>query len=357
MSDNEKLTIELFYRGWSSKEILAKTGLTPRKVGLTSDKRLFDKETFVEQELMYLRKHYSEQEIKNALISLLQYSSADRKKMKVLDSYFPHFQMLGVLVFGDTFVDMVNKSMRKQLEKSLMKKYGVASPNANPESAKKMIATLKKTNQKRYGVDFSAQRPDVASKINKSRQKTMRQKYGVANSVSDPVLRHKILEARRKHGNITESRVEQALGAMLRKVFGRADVVSQFYDPDRYPFYCDFYIPSRDLFIELNGDKGHGGHWYDNDNPDDVEIAKIWQAKAILCEKDKPDKFKSRYRNYLKMWTKTDPEKRVTAKKNQLNYLVFWDVAYKPKAIVNDAQAWIDAGCPDPRDWKPENTY
>jgi len=32
---------------------------------------------------------------------------------------------------------------------------------------------------------------------------------------------------------------------------------------------CDFYIPSEDLFIELNRHWSHGGHFYDPNNIED----------------------------------------------------------------------------------------
>ena len=36
------------------------------------------------------------------------------------------------------------------------------------------------------------------------------------------------------------------------------DVIYDVIVDGRYPYYCDFYIPSEDLFIELNAHPSHG---------------------------------------------------------------------------------------------------
>ena len=46
-----------------------------------------------------------------------------------------------------------------------------------------------------------------------------------------------------------------------------------------------------------------------------------------------------------------------------MNYIVFWDGSRKvtknkkqfPR--LKDAREWFDAGCPDSKDWRIENTY
>lgn len=55
----------------------------------------------------------------------------------------------------------------------------------------------------------------------------------------------------------------------LAVTFGPDDVVRQYRDP-RYPFFCDFYVRSLDLFVECNFHWTHGLGlgFYDRDNPD-----------------------------------------------------------------------------------------
>ena len=82
---------------------------------------------------------------------------------------------------------------------------------------------------------------------------------------------------------------------------------------EKYPYRCDFYIPSEDLYIELNAFYMHGGHWFDENDPKDVEQVKKWKEQ---------DTGQSRYAIHI--WTESDLEKRQTAIDNNLNYLVFW---------------------------------
>lgn len=119
---------------------------------------------------------------------------------------------------------------------------------------------------------------------------------------------------------------------------------------DRYSYYVDFYIKSRDLFIEMNTDASHRGHWFDPESKDDqVRLADL-QKKMSSSERT------SRYRNFIRVWTVTDPEKRACAKRNNLNYLAFWDNSFQIKdgekyPKLRDLREWIAAGCPDAQDW------
>lgn len=101
---------------------------------------------------------------------------------------------------------------------------------------------------------------------------------------------------------------------LLSNKFGEDDVICQYKDLNRYPFLCDFYIKSLDLFIELNIYWTHGGHFFDKSNKDDVSKLLYWSSR-------KTDAFdKAVY-----TWSTSDLNKRDTAIKNNINYLVFWD--------------------------------
>lgn len=74
--------------------------------------------------------------------------------------------------------------------------------------------------------------------------------------------------------------------AELERLYGSDNVISQYQDK-RYrnpktgvPFNCDFYIPSEDLFIELNYTWFHGAHPFDIDNSDDFNKLTELQYKA-----------------------------------------------------------------------------
>lgn len=75
------------------------------------------------------------------------------------------------------------------------------------------------------------------------------------------------------------------IGSVMRVVsvyidcFGKNDIECQ-YRSERYPYKCDFYIKSRDIFIELNAYWMHGGHWFDINNEADVEKLQDWIDKS-----------------------------------------------------------------------------
>lgn len=83
---------------------------------------------------------------------------------------------------------------------------------------------------------------------------------------------------------------------------------------DEYPYFCDFIIDN--LYIELNITSMHGGHWFDINNIDD---------KKILDKiSDIPSNW---YQTKIKVWTKTDIDKRDYAINHNLNYIVLWNHA------------------------------
>ena len=158
---------------------------------------------------------------------------------------------------------------------------------------------------------------------------------------------------------------EEIVFYLLVDKFGKDDVFYQYGihpKDDRYPYPCDFYIKSLDLFIELNVHYLHGDHWFDENNPAD-----------LLCVKHIRDHGNLKRVKGLKTWCVLDLEKRHAAQKSGINYLVFWDGshmhddyyhngkrvrAYRP--VLSDFYNWFyDYGC----DYKsfitdhPENTY
>jgi len=93
-----------------------------------------------------------------------------------------------------------------------------------------------------------------------------------------------------------------------------SDIIYQ-YKSDLYPFNCDFYIPSLNLYIECNYHWTHGGHPYNENNKKDQNQLKNW--------KEKNTKF---YNNAINTWTIRDVNKRNIAKQNNLNYIEFWSL-------------------------------
>ena len=206
-------------------------------------------------------------------------------------------------------------------KQTCLNKYGVEHASQTSEFKEK----VKKTNNKKYGCDYGLQSPEIKQKsIN-----TCKEKYGVEyfaqssnfkelftdeNFVRNAKLKEYATRKNKNNGNdFNTSKDEQLLLSYLKNKF--PDLIYQYYTDERYPFNCDFYIPSLDLFIEYNGHWTHNDHIFDeNDNNDLLLLEEI-------KEKSKQSKY---YKIYEDTWTHRDPLKVKTAKENNLNYLIIW---------------------------------
>lgn len=142
----------------------------------------------------------------------------------------------------------------------------------------------------------------------------------------------KVNASKRKNGTFCSSNLEYAVKDILVSVFGEYDVFHQYTD-SRYPFNCDFYISSQDLFIECNFFWTHGGHFFDESNPDDIKYLDQLKTKAAEKRISEPNK-KNLYENVISVWTEKDPIKRKIAIENKINYVVFWN--------LKDVEDWIE---------------
>lgn len=111
------------------------------------------------------------------------------------------------------------------------------------------------------------------------------------------------------------SHSEKKCVAILKGIFGEGEIIQQYKD-ERYPFKCDIYIKKLDLFIECNFNWTHGKHRFNPDNKEDVLLLERWKNKS------KGDDY---YSSAIVVWTERDPLKFNIAKKNNLNYLVFYN--------------------------------
>ena len=116
----------------------------------------------------------------------------------------------------------------------------------------------------------------------------------------------------KKNGTFNSSKPEDDLYEMLCNIFGKEHIFRQF-KSERYPFSCDFYIDSEDLFIECNYGWMHGGHFFDENSSEDQAKLNYW--------KNKNTEF---YDNAIRNWTIRDKKKADIASKNALHMLVFW---------------------------------
>lgn len=298
--------------------------------------------------LDYIRSYYSEDEIKSEIENYLSNNLVDKERWK------------GIELFGCRF-----GREYARLFKALLgpKEYRRISEETR-------VMKLKNTQIDLYGgVGLGS------SEIHERATDTLQEKYGVSNPMyiqsvlddsSSPFLdadirkkavqsklknKEKMLEFYKKNDIIPEnmfkfSPLEKIVFVNLVERFGKSDVYYQYGvhpSDSRYPYSCDFYIKSLDLFIEINVHWTHGGHWFDSDNHDDnLRVSHLSQFD------------KKSYKVAVRTWTEDDVEKRNIAKKNHLNYLVFWD------DNLDDFYTWF---CLYDCDYKaylldfPENSY
>lgn len=167
---------------------------------------------------------------------------------------------------------------------------------------KKFQDIIKKTFNDKYGVDYATQLPKTI--INSHSQKSI----------------HKCFETQKRNKTINTSKIEQQSYELLKYRF--PDTIYQYKD-DRYPFYCDFYIPSLDLFIECQYAMFHHGRPYIG-SQEDLQDIELLKEKAI--KRRQITKKKTRYDSVIEIWSIHDVKKRNIAKENGLNYKEFFTI-------------------------------
>lgn len=238
--------------------------------------------------------------------------------------------------------DVVEKAKQTNLEK-----YGATSYAGSKEGLSRIQATL----YEKYGVTNFMQSDEhlaIADETLKKAQDTSLERYGSSHySKSEYYKVHKNeykqreIQTKLENNTFNTSKPETIMYDMLVYKFGTDDVERQ-YSSDVYPFACDFYIKSRDMYIELNASWTHGRHYFDINSDNDVLKLSEWQEKAKISQY---------YENAIQVWTIRDVNKRDMALQNNLNYLVFWDNE------LRDFDLWVAHDCPDSKDWNISDLY
>lgn len=260
--------------------------------------------------------------------------SQSRWKQSILDRYGN----------WDSYLSAMNHSMVK----TCREKYGCDYSAQSEEVKKKHLDTYiekwgetsyfkteefkvkaKETTNSRYGVDFYSQTSEyrekydasilnhfgshenyVDSLVNKIKQTNL-DKYGVENPSSLPDVVSKGIETKRRNHTFNTSSIEDAYFTELKEKYSQEDVIRQYSDDPRYPFACDFYIKSEDLFIEINAFWHHGPHPFDENSPEDLKLLDCWKEKS---------KTSKQYQEAIKTWTVRDVNKMNFVKENNLKY-------------------------------------
>lgn len=203
-----------------------------------------------------------------------------------------------------------------------LKKYGCVCPLINEDIKLKS----EETSLLRYGCKKAAesktvrQRAGKAIKAARIKNHTTTKELMDSSEIYKEGLTRKEYFLKKKHetsklnGTCGKSKEEDEIYMYLLTLF---DDVDRYHFSNDYPFPCDFYIPSLDLYIEYQGFWMHGKEKFDSNNFQHVEKVALWKNKAETSKI---------YKHAIDVWTVRDPLKRETAKKNNLNWLEFFSI-------------------------------
>lgn len=118
-------------------------------------------------------------------------------------------------------------------------------------------------------------------------------------------------ETKRRNGSYLRTKVEERVYDALSEYFDSRLIDRQHHD-ERYPFDCDFYLPSLDIYVEINGNWTHGWKPFDKGDAKCLEQLNKWEKKAQSSDY---------YKNAIYTWTDLDMRKRSIAKNNHLRYI------------------------------------
>ena len=213
--------------------------------------------------------------------------------------------------YGENIINISQiDDVKKKKIKTCLKNYGVENPLQNKEILKRTQETkikkygdknhfekYKQTCLERYGVENPMQSKDILDKFD-----------------FKSVIR-KMHITKRKNHTFNTSRPEEYIYERLCEIFTADNVIRQ-YHTEEYPFDCDFYIIPLNLYIEYQGMWTHNDHPFDETNENDLKIVESWRQKNSTF-----------YNGAINVWTKRDVLKRNTAKKNNLNWIEFFNLS------------------------------
>lgn len=189
--------------------------------------------------------------------------------------------------------------------------YGVESPFKSETVRNR----AKQTCMDRYGVENPLQ-----SEVFKEKSKqTNLTKYGTPYASQSTNFKERVHNTKKINNTFNISKPEQdAYQSLILKY----PIVLKQHKDEKYPFNCDFYIPSIDTYIELNYTWMHGGEPYTGTITQQDKVG-IWENRSR--ELNHTGKLKKSYSQAINTWTVSDLKKRVHALSNNLKWLCFYN--------------------------------
>lgn len=200
-----------------------------------------------------------------------------------------------------------NENIRKKARETCMRNYGVEYALSSKEVRKKAENTLKEL----YGVDNYAKSAKY--------HKTMKENF----ATGEP--QRKQYETKKKNNTLghSVSIAELKIKNLLEQKFGIDDIIHQTAQYKElfkiYPWNCDFYIKSLDLFIEYQGDWRHGKKPFDKNDKECKKLLSKWYRKYQNSNNDI-------YLTAFHRYTIKDPKKRRYVKEHNINWKELWSM-------------------------------
>lgn len=264
----------------------------------------FNKTGFIT--LQWLKSQYID---KNLTVD--EISQQYQVSQKIIKNYLKEYQLV------KSHEKFINKREEKR-KQTCLEKYGVENIMQNDRIKKKTVDNIRKA--------YSSSQP-----IEKRKQ-TCLQRYQIESPIQLKEFKEKRYQTMKKNNSFNVgsiSKAEEQAYRMLLEHFSRNDIERQ-YKTTEYPFPCDFFIKSLDLYIEYQGGQYHGKHPFDPTSKEDqARLAKLKQR-----ESETKTKQKTVYTAMIRVWTKTDPYKREIARQNNLNFKEFWS--------IGEVKAWLE---------------
>ena len=227
--------------------------------------------------------------------------------------------------YGVEYTGQIEEAKEKS-KKTCLEKYGSEYYIGSKDRLEKTIEFSKQN----YNVDWFTKSEEIKNKA----KETMLRRYGVEYSMQIPknkeymsylMSSYEMQERRyntmKRNHTFNSSSTEEEFFLYIKSRF--PTVVRQYKDKNRYPYFCDFYIPELDYFIELQGYYTHGKHPFDPNSDEDLQLIEYYKRK--YGEDCQP----------ITIWSIKDVEKRDCAKRNHLNFKEVWSLE-DGKNFVNE---------------------
>ena len=227
--------------------------------------------------------------------------------------------------YGVEYAGQIEEAKEKS-KKTCLEKYGSEYYIGSKDCLEKTIEFSKQN----YNVDWFTKSEEIKNKA----KETMLRRYGVEYSMQIPKnkeymsylmssyeMQERRYDAMKRNHTFNSSSTEEELFLYIKSRFPK--VIRQYKDKNRYPYFCDFYIPELDYFIELQGYYTHGKHPFDPNSNEDLQLIEYYKKK--YGEDCQP----------ITIWSIKDVEKRNCAKRNHLNFKEVWSLE-DGKNFVND---------------------